>query len=104
MIEVLEEAYAIASTGAVPDARLQAEVRASSVFVADVAVEVTNQAFRFAGGGALQSSGLLQRYWRDVLASAQHGAVNDAGYEAHGQFMLGMTPEVPTTATPTNVR
>jgi alkylation response protein AidB-like acyl-CoA dehydrogenase len=104
MIEVLEEAYAVACTGAVPDARIQAEVRASSVYAADVSVEVTNQAFRFAGGGALQSSGLIQRYWRDVLASAQHGAVSDAGYEAHGQFLLGMTPEVPMAAPPTNVR
>jgi len=104
MCEVLEEAYAIASTGVVPDGRLQAEVRASSVYAADVAVEVTNQAFRFAGGGALQSSGLLQRYWRDVLASCQHGAVNDAGYEAHGQYLLGMTPEVPMAAPPTTVR
>jgi alkylation response protein AidB-like acyl-CoA dehydrogenase len=104
MCEVLEEAYAVACTGVVPDGRLQAEVRASSVYAADVAVEVTNQAFRFAGGGALQSSGLLQRYWRDVLASCQHGAVNDAGYEAHGQFLLGMTPEVPMAAPPSTVR
>ena len=103
MIEVLEDAYAVASTGVVPEARIQAEVRACSVYAADVSVEVTNQAFRFAGGGALQSSGLLQRYWRDVLASCQHGAVNDAGYELHGQYLLGMTPEV-LMAGPSTVR
>jgi alkylation response protein AidB-like acyl-CoA dehydrogenase len=101
--QALEAAYAVASSGKVPDARLQAEVRASSIFAADVSVEVAHQCFRFAGGGALQSSNLLQRYWRDVIASAQHGAVSDAGYEAHGQFLLGMTPEVGMTG-PSNVR
>jgi alkylation response protein AidB-like acyl-CoA dehydrogenase len=102
-VDCFEEAWQCACAGHVPDARLQAETRASSVFVTEVAIEIATQAFRYAGGVALQSSTLLQRYWRDVTAGGQHGAVNDEGYEAHGRFLLGIQPEQPP-AGGTNVR
>ena len=103
MIECLEEAWQSVCEGVLPEPRLQMEVRASSVFATEIAVEVATQAFRYAGGGALQSSNLLQRYWRDVTAGAQHGAVNDEAYEGHGRFVLGMqAPAQPVAST--NVR
>jgi alkylation response protein AidB-like acyl-CoA dehydrogenase len=60
------------------------------VIVTDTCVDIVNHAFHYAGGSALQESNLLQRYWRDINASAQHMAVSNAAYEAYGQVLLGI--------------
>ena len=88
--QVFEQVWQTAGAGHTPDARAQAEVRAASVLVTETCVDIVNQAFHYAGGAALQESNLLQRYWRDVNASAQHMAVSNAAYEAYGQVLLGI--------------
>jgi alkylation response protein AidB-like acyl-CoA dehydrogenase len=87
---IFEELWQVACTGKTPDARAQAEVRACTVLVTETCMDIVNQAFHYAGGSALQSSHLLQRYWRDLHASAQHMAVSNAAYEAYGQVLLGI--------------
>ena len=89
-IEVLEEAWSVVSQGETPDPPLQARLRSCATYATDIAVEVCTQAFKFAGGAALQESHILQRCLRDIHAGAQHQMVSDAAYENHGQFMLGL--------------
>ena len=76
--------------GRTPDDPLQARLRSCATYATDVAVEVCTQAFKYAGGAALQNSHILQRCLRDIHAGAQHQMVSDAAYENHGQFMLGL--------------
>jgi alkylation response protein AidB-like acyl-CoA dehydrogenase len=96
-LQVFEDLWQTVCSGQMPDARAQSEARACSAFVTDTCVDIVNQAFHFAGGGALQQSNALQRYWRDVNAGAQHMAVSNAAYEAHGQVLLGLEagPQTP---------
>jgi alkylation response protein AidB-like acyl-CoA dehydrogenase len=89
-MQLFEAVWQTACEGRVPDARAQAEMRACGVLVTETCVDIVNQAFHYAGGGALQESNLLQRYWRDVNAGAQHMAVSNAAYEAYGQVLLGI--------------
>ena len=90
-VEVLEEAWDVVNEGQTPDGPLQARLRSCATYATDVAVEVCTQAFKFAGGAALQNSHILQRCLRDIHAGAQHQMVSDAAYENHGQFMLGLS-------------
>ncbi|HLF76508.1 MAG TPA: acyl-CoA dehydrogenase family protein [Dehalococcoidia bacterium] len=94
-VECLEEAWQCVCRGQTPEPRLQAEIRATSVYVTEECIDVATQAFRYAGGGALQSSNLLQRIWRDITASGQHVAVNDEGYEEYGRHLLGIAAPLP---------
>ena len=89
-VEILEDAWDVVCQGRTPDAPLQARLRSCATYATDVAVEVCTQAFKFAGGAALQDSHILQRCLRDIHAGAQHQMVSDTAYENHGQFMLGL--------------
>ncbi len=88
--EVHERAWQIACDGVTPGEALEAEMRASAVYCTEVATEIATQAFRFAGGAALQLTNKLQMCMRDVNAGAQHLAVSDVAYENLGQFFLEM--------------
>ena len=89
-VEILEEAWQAVCEGHPPAPPLQAQMRSLCTYTTDVAVEVTTQAFRYAGGVALFDSSILQRCLRDINAAAQHQMVSDAAYENHGQFLLGL--------------
>jgi alkylation response protein AidB-like acyl-CoA dehydrogenase len=88
-VEIFERAWQCVSSGDRPDANLGTEMRAAAVFATEAGVDVTTMAFRYAGGAALHTENLLQRYWRDVNAAAQHQAASDVSYETHGQQLLG---------------
>jgi alkylation response protein AidB-like acyl-CoA dehydrogenase len=90
MFEAFEEAWQVVCDGRVPDRTLQMKMIGSSVLATDTAVDVAGKAFRYAGGGALYSNGLLQRYFRDVVAAAQHLAVSNVAYEGYGRQLLGI--------------
>jgi alkylation response protein AidB-like acyl-CoA dehydrogenase len=78
---------------------LATELRAVGVFATETAVDVAGQAMKYGGGSALFLDNMLQRCFRDVVASGQHLAVSDTSYEAHGKFKLGMGEDVPQTGT-----
>ena len=61
-----------------------------AVHVTDACLDVVSHAFRYAGGSALYDSSVLQRCVRDLSAGGQHFLVSDSGYEALGQFLLGV--------------
>ncbi len=90
VLEIYEQAWEIASAGQIPPPHLQAEMRSVTAFATEVAVEVTTEAFRYAGGEAVFGSHRLQRYLRDINVAAQHLMVSNIAYENHGQFMLGL--------------
>ena len=97
-MDLYETIWQHVCAGHTPDARMQAEMRACGVFVTEVCLDIIGQAFHFAGGAALQESNVLQRYWRDANAAAQHNAVSNAGFEAYGQVLLGIEAAPQTVA------
>jgi len=89
-VEVYEAVWATVASGGVVTPRMHGDTRAVATFATEVALDVTESAFRYAGGRALFLSHILQRCWRDMNAAAQHFVVSDVAYENHGQFSLGI--------------
>ncbi len=87
-LQVMADLYAEAQAGRVPSPDQQAESRAASAYVTEVAHRVTMAAFQSAGGTALFDSNPLQRCLRDITAAGQHFAVSQSAYRAVGQFKL----------------
>jgi indole-3-acetate monooxygenase len=97
--ELHERAWQEVSAGRSIEPDLATELRAVGVLATEVAVDVAGHAMKYGGGAALFLDNMLQRCFRDVVASGQHLAVSDTAYEAHGQFKLGMGENVPMTGT-----
>jgi alkylation response protein AidB-like acyl-CoA dehydrogenase len=89
-VEVFEDMWATVSAGGAVSPRMHGDTRAVATFATEVALDVTESAFRYAGGRALFLSHVLQRCWRDMNAAAQHFVVSDVTYENQGQFLLGI--------------
>jgi len=87
-LQLMSELYAEAQAGRTPPPRRQAEIRAASTYITEVAQNVTSVAFQAAGGGALFDDNPLQRCFRDVFAAGQHFVVSQTSYQAMGQFKL----------------
>jgi indole-3-acetate monooxygenase len=87
-LQLLSELFAEAETGRTPPPMRQAESRAASTYVTEVAQHVTSIAFQAAGGGALFETNPLQRCFRDISAAGQHFIVSQTSYQALGQFKL----------------
>jgi alkylation response protein AidB-like acyl-CoA dehydrogenase len=97
--EFHERSWQEVSAGRSIEPELATELRAVGVLATETAVDVASHAMKYGGGSALFLDNMLQRCFRDVVASGQHFAVTDAGYEAHGLFKLGMGETVPMTGT-----
>ena len=91
IFEVMEKAWAAVCADGVLDPRLQAELRSATVWVNDVALEVTTSAFRYGAGSAIRLDNILQHCLRDLQVESSHLMVNDSAYENYGQFLLGLT-------------
>jgi indole-3-acetate monooxygenase len=99
VVELQERAWEEVCAGRSIEPELGVQLRAAGVLATEVAVDVATQSLRYAGGSALFLTNKLQRFFRDLIASGQHGAVSDTAFEARGQFMLGMGENVPMTGT-----
>jgi alkylation response protein AidB-like acyl-CoA dehydrogenase len=97
--ELHERAWQEVCAGRSVEPALATELRAVGVLATETAVDIAGQAMKYGGGSALYLDNMLQRCFRDVVASGQHLAVSDASYEAHGKFKLGMGEQVPLTGT-----
>jgi alkylation response protein AidB-like acyl-CoA dehydrogenase len=75
--------------------RQHAELRTVAVHATEAALDVVTGSFRYAGGGALYETSVLQACLRDLNAAAQHFMVSDSAYEALGQFVLGQPAAEP---------
>jgi alkylation response protein AidB-like acyl-CoA dehydrogenase len=87
-IQLMSDLYGEAQAGRVPSPARQAEARAASTYVTEVAQRVTTAAFQAAGGTALFDTNPLQRCFRDIAAAGQHFIVSQSAYRALGQFKL----------------
>jgi alkylation response protein AidB-like acyl-CoA dehydrogenase len=87
-IQLMSDLYEEAQAGHVPSPARQAEARAASTYVTEVAQRVTTAAFQAAGGTALFDTIPLQRCFRDIAAAGQHFIVSQSAYRAVGQFKL----------------
>jgi alkylation response protein AidB-like acyl-CoA dehydrogenase len=87
-LQVTEALYEEAQAGRVPPPASQAEARAASAYITEVAQHVTMTAFQAAGGTALFDTNPLQRCFRDIAAAGQHFIVSQSAYRAVGQFKL----------------
>jgi alkylation response protein AidB-like acyl-CoA dehydrogenase len=87
-IQLMGDLYDEAQAGRVPSPARQAEARAASTYVTEVAQRVTTAAFQAAGGTALFDTNPLQRCFRDIAAAGQHFIVSQSAYRALGQFKL----------------
>ena len=87
--EVMDEGWQVACQGETPGPELQSGMRATSSYVTQVSVEVTETLFRYSGGEAIFNSNELQRCLRDVYAGGQHLMVSERAMENHGRFLLG---------------
>ena len=90
-LDVFENAWNTVSTGEVPSHEQQNEMRATSLYATEIALDVVTKAFRYAGGSALHEGQVLQECLRDMNAAAQHFMVTDAAYESHGQTLLDIS-------------
>ena len=88
-VEANAAAWRTVAAGARLTPRQHAELRAVAVHATEAALEAVTGSFRYAGGGALYDTSVLQACLRDLNAAAQHFMVSDSAYEALGQFVLG---------------
>jgi indole-3-acetate monooxygenase len=88
-LKVLSSIWDQARAGQTPPPEQQAEARAASTYITELAQHVATVAFQAAGGGALFDTNPLQRCLRDAYAIGQHYVVNQSSYRALGQFKLG---------------
>jgi alkylation response protein AidB-like acyl-CoA dehydrogenase len=94
-LQLMSELYAeVQAEGTLPPSR-QAQARAASTYITEIAQHVTSIAFQAAGGGALFDGNPLQRCLRDVLAAGQHFVVSQTSYQALGQFKLNQSDANP---------
>jgi alkylation response protein AidB-like acyl-CoA dehydrogenase len=95
VLETWRRAWALVQAAQPCDVATQIELRASALYVTDVAAAVCERMFRHAGARSLFSGNVIERNLRDVLAAAQHNMVNEAVYELHGQVLLGFEDVAP---------
>ncbi len=88
-IEVNEQVWDVVSGGQVLSAEQQCAARSAATYATEVAVEVVNQAFRYAGASAVYASHFMQRCLCDITVAAQHYMVADTAYEQLGRARLG---------------
>lgn len=91
LYERYEELYQKASSGAVPDGRDIADVRAMAVHATDVAIGVVTMAYHFAGNTGLHHPHVIGRLLRDLNTAGLHQVMSDTAYENHGKFCLGLS-------------
>jgi alkylation response protein AidB-like acyl-CoA dehydrogenase len=71
----------------------RALVRTSTTYCTEIAAEVADFAYRFAGTDSLRLPSDLQRTWRDIHAGTQHIFVDDKTYLDSAQVFLGIASE-----------
>ena len=76
-----------------PSLEQRALVRTSTTYCTEIAAEVADFAYRFAGTDSLRLPSDLQRAWRDIHAGTQHIFVADRTYLDAAQVFLGIAPE-----------
>lgn len=89
-VEANEDVWETVAGGRELTAEQQCAVRSAATYATEVAVEVVNEAFRYAGASAIYEHSFMQRCLRDLTVAAQHYMVADTAYEQLGRARLGL--------------
>jgi alkylation response protein AidB-like acyl-CoA dehydrogenase len=95
LVGVARQLWASAETGASPSLEDRARARAAAAWATDAALDVTEFAYRAAGGGAVSRGSSLQRRLRDVHAITQHFLVRPDTFVAAGAILAGQGLSLP---------
>ncbi len=79
--------------GDAPRMEQRALARTATTWCTEVAADVADFAYRFAGTDSLRMPSDLQRAWRDIHAGTQHIFVDDKTYLDSAQVFLGIAPD-----------
>jgi alkylation response protein AidB-like acyl-CoA dehydrogenase len=93
VFDVFGDIERTALAGDRPSLEQRALVRIATTWATEVAAEVADFAYKFAGTDSLRLPSDLQRAWRDVHAGTQHVFVDDKTYLDSAQVFLGIAPE-----------
>lgn len=75
-------------SGAVPSGEVNGRLAGVIAFATESAVSAVTHLFNFAGAGALFTSNVLQRCFRDAVGSQQHLMASNVAYDRKGEQML----------------
>lgn len=93
VFEAFGDVERTALAGDAPSLEQRALVRTATTYTTEVAAEVADFAYKFAGTDSLRLPSDLQRAWRDIHAATQHIFVDDKTYLDSAQVFLGLAPE-----------
>jgi indole-3-acetate monooxygenase len=92
--EVVDEAWATASTGAPLGAEHRRLLRLGATDAVWRSVVAVDAMYTLAGGSAVYESSPLQRVFRDIHVLTQHGMVARRTYEPVGRMALGLPTDL----------
>lgn len=95
LLEAMEASWAEAAAGRMPTLRHRAIVRLAAAEAAEASVRAVELVWKAAGTAALFESDPLERCFRDVQATTQHGLTNAGNFERGGRVLLGLDPGTP---------
>jgi alkylation response protein AidB-like acyl-CoA dehydrogenase len=81
--------------GAPFDVQARAAARLATVTAAKLAAQAVDLVHDAAGMSAMQTSGSIQRCWRDVHTITQHVIISTARFEIVGRILFGLPPGSP---------
>jgi len=94
LLETLDSIYACADSVAPIAIADRARVRLACTNAIHGAIEVADFAYKAAGIDAIFPGGLFERRFRDIHTLSQQIQARNAHFEAVGQVLLGMAPDV----------
>jgi len=92
---VTEEAWRLGGARDAFAPATRARLRLGSVTAAKLAAQVVDLVQDAAGMNAVQTSGSIQRCWRDVHTITQHVILSTARFEVAGRVLFGLPPGAP---------
>jgi alkylation response protein AidB-like acyl-CoA dehydrogenase len=83
------------AAGAPFDVQTRASVRLASVTAAKLAAQAVDLVHDAAGMSVVQTSGSIQRCWRDVHTITRHVILSTRRFEVVGRILFGLAPGSP---------
>ena len=86
----------IAIDGGVPTREQKARAWYDNAYATTLFTRAADRLYAVSGGGALQASSPIQRFWRDIHAINNHGGLNfDSNAEVYAKIKLGIPVDSP---------
>jgi alkylation response protein AidB-like acyl-CoA dehydrogenase len=95
LYQATDDAWRRGAARAPFDERTRAAIRLASVMAAKLAAQAVDLVHDAAGMNAVQTSGSIQRCWRDVHTITQHVILSTGRFEVIGRILFGLPPGSP---------